>query len=71
MKHSLQNDTGLRATLPTNYPGEGNNKGLPKSGPASAPQEKLLSGKLASFKNAENDSAPILVSYNSPDYRKG
>ena len=70
MKQSLVNDKGMSATLPTNYPGEGNNKGVPVSGPRSAPQERLLDGKLASFKNAENDNAPILVSYNSPDPRR-
>lgn len=63
MKHSLRNDTGLRATLPTNYPGEGNNSGLPQSGPRSAPQEQLLDGKLVSFKNAESSNADKRASY--------
>jgi hypothetical protein len=64
MKQSLVNDTGLRATKPTDYPGEGNNKGLPKSGATAAPQEKLLAGKLVSFKNAEDEGAEVLASYN-------
>jgi len=66
MKHSLQNDKGLNATKPV----EPYTSKIPVSGPRSAPQERLLNGKLASFRNAENDDAPILVSYNSPDPRR-
>lgn len=65
MKHSLRNDTGLSATKATDYPGEGNNKGLPKSGPTAASSSKLLDGKLVSFKNAESPNAEKLASYNA------
>lgn len=65
MKHSLQNDSGLSATKPVEE-----HKGLPVSGPRSAPQEKLLEGRLVGLKNAENSDAPILVSYDSPDPRR-
>lgn len=66
MKHSLQNDTGLNATKPVNQ----HPSSVPVTGATEAPQEKLLDGKLVSFKNAEENDAPILVSYNSPDTRR-
>jgi len=64
MKHSLVNDKGMSATMPTNYPGEGNNMGVKPKGPTSAPQEKLLAGTMVSFKNAEENSAEEMKSYN-------
>lgn len=63
MKHSLQNDKGMASTLPTNYPGQGNNHGLKTTGATSAPSEKLLQGKPMTFKNAES-SKINLKSYN-------
>lgn len=70
MKMSLKNDTALNATKPTNDPGTGMNMGIRPTGPTQAPQEKLLAGQMVSFKNAEDNDAPILVSYNSPDPRR-
>lgn len=69
MKHSLRNDTGINSSKPVNDPGEGNNNGIPVSGPRTAPEERLLDGKLVSFKNAENNDAPLLKSYNLEEGR--
>lgn len=59
MKQSLVNDKGMNAIKP--QPVE---MGIPSEGPTSAPQEKLLAGKIVSFKNAEEVGTPTLKSYN-------
>lgn len=61
MKQSLVNDTGLRATKPVDAP---NPREEGVTGPTMSPSERLLKGKLVSFKNAEESDAPKLKSYN-------
>lgn len=63
MKQSLKNDKGMLATLPTNYPGEGNNEGMKSTGPKQSPSERLYKGKNVGFKNAEEEGTPFTKSY--------